>query len=43
MSQYGVNEGLRRFGKKGMDAVEKELRQVVDMDFFDPIHATYEE
>ena len=38
-----MNEGLRRFGKRGEDAVRKEIKQLHDMGVITPIHPTPEQ
>ena len=34
----GWRKGLKLFGEKGEDAIQKELKQIHDMDGFDPKH-----
>ena len=36
MTQYNMNQGLKRFGQSGVSATEKEVRQIVMMDALDP-------
>ena len=43
MTQFGVREGLRRFGDKGRDAVQVEIQQLHNMGVITPIHATPEQ
>ena len=43
MTQYGVNEGLRRFGKRRQEAVRKEIKQLHDMGVIKHIHLTPEQ
>ncbi len=36
--QIGWQKGLKLFGEKGGDAIQKELKQIHGMDGFDPKH-----
>ena len=40
MTQYGVNKGLKVFGKRGQNAVHKEVKQLHNMEVITPIHLT---
>jgi Reverse transcriptase (RNA-dependent DNA polymerase) len=39
LTQYGVKQGLKKFGKPGEDAVTVELKQLHDRDVIVPVHA----
>jgi hypothetical protein len=39
LTQYGLKQGLREFGKEGTEAVRKELLQLHERDVFTPIKA----
>jgi hypothetical protein len=39
LTQYGVKQGLKKFGKPGEDAVTVELKQLHDCDVIVPVHA----
>ena len=36
MTQYNINQVMKRFGKIGVSAIEKEVRQLVVMDALEP-------
>lgn len=35
-TQYNMKQGIKVFGQGGVDAVMKELKQIVDMDVLEP-------
>jgi hypothetical protein len=39
LTQYGVKQGLKKFGKPGEDAVTVELKQLHDRDVIVLVHA----
>jgi hypothetical protein len=38
METYGLNKGLKHFGKKGYDAAISEVEQLHDRNAFKPVH-----
>ena len=41
MNQYNINQSLKRFGKSGVRAIEKEVHQIVTMKALDPGNPKY--
>ena len=36
MTQFKMNQGLKRFGQSGVNAIDNEVRQLVMMDALEP-------
>ena len=41
MTQFSINQGISRFGKEGVDAVQAEMKQLHDRAMLKPVVTTF--